>query len=103
MQEQAVSSNSLQASLKDLLNCVMQILNFLEHQNDSARNIPRRELGKLIYGNDSVYARTPTPEQVKAAAFPQEAYKACAVDQGILGEADPSLELKPSACFWVLA
>ncbi|KAG2498991.1 hypothetical protein HYH03_003177 [Edaphochlamys debaryana] len=43
-----------------------QILNALEHQNDSPGAIARRKMNKLLYGPDSVYARTPTPESVNA-------------------------------------
>lgn len=43
-----------------------QIINFLEHQNDNPRSIPARELNRLIYGRDSVFARQPTPQQVSA-------------------------------------
>lgn len=32
--------------------------------DDNAASIPGRELGKLLYGKDSVFARNPTPEQV---------------------------------------
>ena len=32
--------------------------------DDNAAAIPGRELGKLLYGKDSVFARNPTPEQV---------------------------------------
>lgn len=42
----------------------MQVQNALSHRNDNAANVPRRELAKLIYGRDSVFARNPTPEQV---------------------------------------
>lgn len=44
-----------------------QVLSALEHRNDSAAAIPGRELSKLVYGRDSVFAREPTPEQVRAA------------------------------------
>ncbi|GAB4817295.1 hypothetical protein N2152v2_004341 [Parachlorella kessleri] len=42
-----------------------QVFNYLEHQNDDPRSIPGRELAKLIYGKHSVFARTPTPQQVQ--------------------------------------
>ena len=38
--------------------------NRLAHLDDNASGIPGRELGKLLYGRDSVFARNPTPEQV---------------------------------------
>jgi hypothetical protein len=41
-----------------------QVLNALEHRYDNPAAIPARELPKLIYGRDSVFAREPTPEQV---------------------------------------
>ena len=41
-----------------------QIQNRLAHMDDNAAAIPSRELGKLLYGKDSVFARNPTPEQV---------------------------------------
>ncbi|EFN56163.1 hypothetical protein CHLNCDRAFT_7930, partial [Chlorella variabilis] len=41
-----------------------QVLNSLEHRYDNPSSIPARELPKLIYGRDSVYAREPTPEQI---------------------------------------
>ena len=41
-----------------------QIQNRLAHADDNAAAIPSRELGKLLYGKDSVFARNPTPEQV---------------------------------------
>ncbi|KAK3257245.1 hypothetical protein CYMTET_33660 [Cymbomonas tetramitiformis] len=37
-----------------------RLLNALEHRNDDISGIPRRELLKVVYGKDSVYARTPT-------------------------------------------
>ncbi|KAL6762438.1 Metalloenzyme, LuxS/M16 peptidase-like protein [Haematococcus lacustris] len=37
-----------------------QVANLLEHQNDRPQGIARRELQKLMYGKDSVYARQPT-------------------------------------------
>ncbi|KAK9830103.1 hypothetical protein WJX72_009788 [[Myrmecia] bisecta] len=42
-----------------------QVLNILEHTNDNTSSIPRRELAKLMYGRDSVFARQPTPDQVR--------------------------------------
>ncbi len=47
---------------------VLQVYNRLEHQNDNPSAIPTRELGKLIYGKDSVFARSPTPQQVRHLA-----------------------------------
>ncbi|KAI3426252.1 hypothetical protein D9Q98_008627 [Chlorella vulgaris] len=41
-----------------------QVLNALEHRFDNPSNIPARELAKLIYGRDSVFARDPTPQQI---------------------------------------
>ena len=43
-----------------------QVLNMLEHMNDSAASIPRRKLARLLYGADSVFARRPTPAQARA-------------------------------------
>ncbi|GLI58631.1 hypothetical protein VaNZ11_000366 [Volvox africanus] len=39
-----------------------QVLNALEHQNDSPAAIGRRKITKLLYGAESIYARTPTQE-----------------------------------------
>ena len=50
------SSNNVLADL--------QVLNLIAHRNDSAAVIPPRELKKLVYGPDSVYARGPTTAQV---------------------------------------
>ncbi len=36
------------------------------HRNDNAAVIPGRELKKLVYGADSVFARSPTASQVAA-------------------------------------
>jgi hypothetical protein len=47
-----------------------QVLNMLEHMNDSAASIPRRKLARLLYGADSVFARRPTPAQARARARP---------------------------------
>ena len=44
----------------------MQVLNILEHMYDNPGAAPRRLLARLLYGRDSVFARTPTPDQVKA-------------------------------------
>lgn len=41
-----------------------QVLNLISHRNDNAAVIPPRELRKLVYGPDSVYARGPTAAQV---------------------------------------
>lgn len=46
----------------------MQVLNYIEHMNDSPRSIPPRELARLIYGPGSVYARQPTAQQVQLLA-----------------------------------
>ncbi len=43
-----------------------QILNALDHQNDSPSSIARRKILKLMYGSDSPYARTPTKDSVAA-------------------------------------
>ncbi|GIL98502.1 hypothetical protein Vretimale_3837 [Volvox reticuliferus] len=43
-----------------------QVLNALEHQNDSPAAIGRRKITKLLYGADSIYARTPTQEGVSS-------------------------------------
>ncbi|KAF8071282.1 zinc protease-like protein [Scenedesmus sp. PABB004] len=37
-----------------------QVSNVIRHRDDSAAGVARRELAKLIYGADSIYARTPT-------------------------------------------
>lgn len=42
----------------------VQLLDAIEHQNDAPGGIPRRELAKLIYGQASVHARTPSADQV---------------------------------------
>ena len=42
-----------------------QIQNRLAHLDDNASGIPGRELSKLLYGRDSVFARNPTPDQVR--------------------------------------
>lgn len=42
-----------------------QVLSALEHRNDNPSAIPGRELAKMIYGKGSVFARDPTPEQVR--------------------------------------
>lgn len=42
----------------------VQLLDAIEHQNDSPGGIPRRELAKLIYGQASVHARTPSMDNV---------------------------------------
>lgn len=41
-----------------------QMLNLITHRNDNAAVIPPRELRKLVYGQDSVFARSPTAAQV---------------------------------------
>ncbi len=46
----------------------VQVLNLLQHLNDSSGAIPRRELAKLIYGRDSVFSRTPSPAQIRSLA-----------------------------------
>ena len=46
----------------------LQVLNLIAHRNDSAAVIPRRELGKLVYGRDSVFARSPTAAQVQTVS-----------------------------------
>lgn len=46
----------------------LQVLNLIAHRNDSSAAIPRRELGKLIYGRDSVFARSPTEAQVQTVS-----------------------------------
>ena len=47
------------------------MLNLLEHMNDSAAAVPRRQLSKLLYGGDSVFARSPTPDQVRWGLNPE--------------------------------
>jgi hypothetical protein len=44
----------------------VQVLNALEHRYDNPSSIPSRELSKLIYGADSVFARESTPASVRA-------------------------------------
>ena len=44
----------------------MQVLNIVDHLWDKPAAIPKRQLGKLLYGADSVFARTPRPGQVQA-------------------------------------
>ena len=46
--------------------CQLQVLNVIDHLWDNPAAIPKRQLGKLLYGADSVFARTPRPEQVQA-------------------------------------
>ena len=43
---------------------MVQVLNLITHRNDSTAVIPPRELKKLVYGPDSVFARSPTAAQV---------------------------------------
>ena len=43
----------------------MQVLNVVDHLWDNPAAIPKRQLGRLLYGVDSVFARTPRPEQVQ--------------------------------------
>lgn len=47
-----------------MLLMLMQLLNLITHRNDNAAVIPGRELKKLVYGSDSVFARSPTAAQV---------------------------------------
>ena len=44
----------------------MQVLNVVDHIYDNPGAIPKRQLGKLLYGADSVFARVPRPQQVQA-------------------------------------
>ncbi len=46
--------------------CAPQVTNLLEHLNDSPSAVPRRQLARLLYGRDSVFARVPTPAQIAA-------------------------------------
>lgn len=46
--------------------CMQQVLNILEHMYDNPGAAPRQVLGRLLYGRDSVFARTPTPNQIAA-------------------------------------
>ncbi len=48
------------------LMCRGKVLNILEHFNDDASSIPRRELSQLLYGHGSVYSRRPTPKQIQS-------------------------------------
>jgi zinc protease len=41
------------------------LLTALDHRNDQTSGIPRRELAKILYGKDSVFAREPSPAQVQ--------------------------------------
>lgn len=41
-----------------------QAINALSHKDDNPSGIPARELAKLLYGRDSVFARNPTQAQV---------------------------------------
>lgn len=50
-----------------------QILNLIAHRNDNTAVIPPRELRKLIYGPDSVFARGPTATQVAGMTQPDVA------------------------------
>ena len=43
-----------------------QAVNALVHRDDGVSGIPARELAKLIYGKDSVHARSATVPQVRA-------------------------------------
>ena len=43
-----------------------QVLNLIVHRNDNAAIIPGRELRKLVYGRDSVFARSPSAAQIAA-------------------------------------
>ncbi|KAA6423167.1 MAG: peptidase M16 domain [Trebouxia sp. A1-2] len=43
-----------------------QVLNLIVHRNDNAAIIPGRELRKLVYGRDSVFARSPLAAQIAA-------------------------------------
>jgi hypothetical protein len=52
-----------------LSGCEMQVLNIVEHFYDNPSTIPKRLLAKLLYGRDSVFARTPTPSQVRPLHF----------------------------------
>ena len=40
------------------------MLNLIGHRNDNSAVIPQRELRKLVYGTDSVFARSPTASQI---------------------------------------
>lgn len=55
-QKNCIGSNSM----------FLQALNVIEHRNDDVNGIPRRELAKLLYGKDSVFARNATPQQVQS-------------------------------------
>lgn len=76
----------------------MQILNVLQHKDDDPKGIPRRELSKLIYGKDSVFARSPTPDQVKGIsrsdleAFIRKWERPNGAIMGVLGE--PCLDIQ---------
>ncbi|KAF6251715.1 Metalloenzyme, LuxS/M16 peptidase-like protein [Scenedesmus sp. NREL 46B-D3] len=41
-----------------------QVANIISHRDDDASSVARRELYKLLYGQDSIYARTPTTSGV---------------------------------------
>ncbi|GLC43089.1 hypothetical protein PLESTB_000864300 [Pleodorina starrii] len=72
-----------------------QILNALDHQNDSPSAIARRKITKLLYGPDSIYARSPTrpgissisPADLRAYAAAWERPDAAVL--GLLGPFEP--------------
>jgi predicted Zn-dependent peptidase len=68
------------------------MLEGLRRQNDEPSPIARRELKKIIYGPDSPWARTPTPETLKAItrqdliAFHQRYYRPSHLILGVAGD-----------------
>jgi zinc protease len=46
-----------------------QALNAYAHRNDNASFVPRREIFKLLYGPDSLYARNTSPEMLRAISL----------------------------------
>ncbi|GFR43894.1 hypothetical protein Agub_g5024, partial [Astrephomene gubernaculifera] len=61
---EVVRSPALPPAQLDLLRA--QLINGLQHQNDSPAAIARRKMTKLLYGSDSLYARTPTPASISS-------------------------------------
>ena len=51
----------------------MQVLDIIRHSKDDAAELPRRALTKLLYGSNSVFARTATAEQASPCSGPLRA------------------------------
>ena len=45
------------------------MLDIIRHSHDDPAELPRRALLKLLYGRDSVHARSATAEQVSKSGF----------------------------------